>query len=77
MTTIRASREIVYEYCLEDFVESLRHDYPNADEDMAYDLIEGFIKEDFGCGYGHEADMDDILVERIESNDVQYTNEKE
>jgi hypothetical protein len=75
MTTIRATRLIEYLYNLEDFVESLQVDYPDAGEEDAMDLIEGFIKEDFGCGYGHEADLDDILVERIENDEVQYEKE--
>ena len=77
MTTIRATQTIEFLYNLEDFVESLQTEYPDAGEDEAMDLIEGYIREDFGCGYGHEADLDDILIERIESNDVQYMSEKE
>jgi hypothetical protein len=75
MTTIRATRTIEFLYNLEDVIEGIQGSIPDADEDMALDLISDWIKEDFGCGYGHEADLDDILIERIENDEVQYEKE--
>lgn len=34
------------------------------------DWIEDWIKEDFGCGYGHEVRLDSLIFQDEDGNDI-------